>query len=151
MSIQHTSLDNRHGIKVTFQPTNLTHDKLRILQELDAIAVEKLFGTDTWPATDAEVSKLSHRLIELGLDAKVNHNTTQTTALGRELHVPILMAFLGLYASWDLVSELKANGLIEPQLAMELLESMESDCEPLLKEHVVAAYRAYYRWPRYLH
>ena len=145
MTADQTSPYKRDRIKVTFQPMDLTHDKLLILQELDRIAVEKLFGTDTWPATDAEVGKLSHRFIELGLDAKVNHNTTQPTALGRELHVGIQMVFLGLYASWDLVWALEENGLIEPQLAMELLETMGNDCEPLLKEHVVAAYKAYYK------
>ena len=150
MSTDHTPLADRERIRVTFQPTALTEDKLRMLQELDAVVIEKLFGEAAWPVTGSEARKLSRRLIELGLDEKVDHNTTQSTALGRELHVRILMAFLGLWASYDLVSVLEANGLIEPQLANELLETMESEYEPLLKEHVVAAYRAYYRWPRYI-
>ena len=142
MSTQHTSLDHRQGIKVTFQPMDLTHDKLRILQNLDAIIVEKLFGNAAWPPIKTERTKISQRLIELGFKERVGH---RTTALGQELHHNILYAFLGLWEPSDLLIVLAENGLIEKEVFYDLCEELGSDCEQLFKLHVIAAYKAYYK------
>jgi hypothetical protein len=86
-------------------------DVTKVLAELSSMMVARLFGERPW-LTDRELScALRQRLIDLGLQIPVDTKTTQSTPLGRELNLDLIMVFLGYRCEFEVLWILEEHGL----------------------------------------
>jgi len=123
-------------------------EKRTVVQGLHALMVTRLFGGCPWLADRKTCDALGRKLNELGLQEFVpgDNLTTRSTALGNELHVDLVMVFIGLWDEWEIPMILEDYGLIDEidtDRIVELLETC-SDPERLLRPIVRKAYRNYY-------
>lgn len=78
----------------------------------------------------------------LGLDEDVpdSPGTTRSTALGKELKLDLLMAFVGAWEIWEIPYILEEYGYIEESQAAELCTGPLVEAERKLRWYVLQAY-----------
>ena len=116
-----------------------------ILTEIEATISARLFGTGAWLADEETAGRLFQRTQQMGLEEPVSGEADRwrNTALGKELDVDLLMAFLGLWGEWDALYVLTERGCIDEQEVDHIITMMDEsdDPEKILKPYVLDAYR----------
>ena len=92
-------------------------NKQNILCELDAMIIERLFGRRPWLADRDTVAALDRTLTRLGLREQVSDQpgNSRITSLGKELHMELLMVFLGMWDEFEVPIILEDYGLIDEE------------------------------------
>jgi hypothetical protein len=122
-------------------------DRCEIVSELHEMMHEQLFGNRPWIA-DREVGcAIRRKLFELGLQIRVLDTHITDTALGKELQMPLMRAFLGLWCEWEVPMTLYDYGLIDKVDEDQIYFELGENCEPdrVLRPWVRRAYVDYYR------
>ena len=123
----------------------------QILVTLDAIINSRLFGDDPWFHRGESNDALRRTLEDMKLEEKVPDssrcNTYRDTALGKELNIGLLEAFMGFWEEHDLIDQLESNDLIDTVEAERLHVRLDrgADPEQVLRSRVQRAYIAYCR------
>jgi hypothetical protein len=88
------------------------------------------------------LSALYKMFRNLGLDEDVPGcpGTTRSTALGKELKIDLLMAFVGAWDIWEIPYILEKNGYLEESEAEELCAGPLMEAEQKLRWYVLRAY-----------
>ena len=117
-------------------------NKAAIVCKLHEIADHYLFGTGQWPPDREVLAPFWKTLKELGLeeDAPGWPGSTQSTALGKELNVELMMAFIGAYDLWEIPRILESNGYLEELEADELYSALPEHADLELRRYVRRAY-----------
>jgi hypothetical protein len=117
-------------------------DKTSIICKLHEITDHYLLGAGTWPA-DRERLPAPHKTFRnLGLDEDVpdDPGARRSTALGKELKLDLLMAFVGAWDLWDIPYILEEYGYIDESQAEELCFGPLVEMERKLRSYVFQAY-----------
>jgi hypothetical protein len=116
-------------------------NKASVICKLHEITDHYLLGAGTWPADREKLPALNKTFRNLGLDEDVpgSPGTTRSTALGKELKIDLLMAFVGAWDIWEIPYILEKNGYLEESEAEELYAGPLMD-EPKLRWYVLRAY-----------
>ena len=90
-------------------------DKAAIICKLHEITDDYLLVSAKWPMEGEAIATLWKTLKELGLEEDVpgTDGHIQSTALGRELSVDLMIAFVGAHELWEIPFILESNGYIE--------------------------------------
>ena len=117
-------------------------NKAAVICKLHEIADHYLLGAGTWPADPECLPAFFKTVRELGLNQDVaNHpGTTQSTALGKELKLDLVMAFVGAWDMWVIPAVLKEHGYIEETEVLELWTGPLVEAERRLRWLVLRAY-----------
>ena len=117
-------------------------DKTSIICKLHEITDHYLLGAGTWPADRERAATLYKTFRNLGLDEDVpdSPGTKRSTALGKELKLDLLMAFVGAVDLWDIPFILEEYGYIEESEADELCFGPLVEMERKLRSYVFQAY-----------
>ena len=93
----------------------LTVDKAEAICKLHEIADYCLFGEGTWPADREGLPAVLRTVRELGLDEDVPDEfaTSRCTALGSELQLHLMMAFIGAWEIEEVPYVLENYGYID--------------------------------------
>jgi hypothetical protein len=88
-------------------------DKAAVICRLHEITDHYLLGSGTWPANREFLPAFFKTVRELGLDEDVpdSPRTTRYTALGKELKLDLLMAFVGAWISGRFLTFLKRTDI----------------------------------------
>src|SRR6266487_2621479 len=98
--IERIRLDDKHkDQEEQTRPAAAKPDIPTILVELDAIVVARLFGTRPWFANKESGPALQRIVMRMGLEEQVTgeKDTWQSTSLGKQIHLDVIMVFLGLW------------------------------------------------------
>jgi hypothetical protein len=118
------------------------------LEQLDIEIVNRLFGSDPWPADTHAIARSERMFLQLGLEEEVvgEHSRRRTTAFGIEQRAELLMTFLGVGMWWDFLWTLEEHGLIteeEADCVSNLGETTTSDFMiDVMRTLVQRAYRS---------
>jgi hypothetical protein len=117
-------------------------NKASIICKLHEITDHYLLGAGTWPADREKLQALYKTFRNLGLDEDVpgSPGTTRSTALGKELKIDLLMAFVGAWDIWEIPYILEKNGYLEESEAEELCAGPLMEAEQKLRWYVLRAY-----------
>ena len=117
-------------------------DKAAVICKLHEITDHYLLGAGTWPADREFLPAFFRTVRELGLDEDVPESprTTRSTALGKELKLDLLMAFVGAWDIWEVPYILEENGYLEESEAEELCTGPLMEAERKLRWYVLRAY-----------
>ncbi|MBR0941568.1 hypothetical protein [Bradyrhizobium liaoningense] len=117
-------------------------NKTSVICKLHEITDHYLLGAGTWPADRERLPALYQTFRNLGLDEDVpdSPGTTRSTALGKELKLDLLMAFVGALDLWDIPHTLEAYGYIDESQAEELCFGPVVKMERKLRCYVFQAY-----------
>jgi hypothetical protein len=117
-------------------------DKAAVICKLHEIADHYLLGAGTWPADRESLPAFFKTVRGLGLNEDVasHPGTTQSTALGRELKIDLVMAFVGAWDMWEIPFVLLKHGYIEETETDELWTSPSVEAERRLRWLVLRAY-----------
>jgi hypothetical protein len=123
-----------------------------VICKLHEITDHYLLGTGTWPADRESLPAFFKTVRGLGLDEDVpdSSGTTRSAALGKELKLDLLMAFVGAWDLWDIPYILEEYGYFDESQAEEL-------CFPLvemdrkLRCYVFQAYLRFCNYSQLLH
>ena len=122
-------------------------DKAAVTTELHLILVHYLLELGIWPVDEEDLPELHKKFRALGLDEDVpgeEPGTTRNTALGDELNLRLMMAFLGVYDVWDVPMILEEYGYLTVDQTDELYLHLGSrEAEEKLRQHVHRAYLQY--------
>jgi hypothetical protein len=82
---------------------------------------------------------------EFGLEEDVpgSPGTVRSTALGEELNLELVMAFVGAYSPMDIPLTLESNGFLEEEEVDALWSMPEKEFERALHHYVLRAYLEY--------
>jgi hypothetical protein len=123
--------------------------KSKIIAEVDAMVSARLFGSGPWLRDPESGVALQRRLEQMGLEERVPSasDTWRNTPLGRELHLDLLMVFMGLWDQWEIPMILEDHGLIDDLEAQHMQDLLQAGRDPeiALKEYVREAYLKYYK------
>jgi hypothetical protein len=125
-------------------------DVLTFLQ--DAIRL-RLFEAETWLADREASTAIMIGVIQRGLERSLDHQSTQSTSLGRALEINLLLVFMGCWDEWEVPWVLEQNQLIDEDELSALWSRMgrSKDLEKILRPVVQKAYKKYCTKPRSLH
>jgi hypothetical protein len=119
-------------------------NKISVKLKLDAMVVDRLFGNDGWLVDYEESPALMRALEELGLEERLPADplTLYCTPLGKELHLDLYMAFMGLLCEWEVILHLEKYNLMVEEEADAILDllGMDNYPESELKCRVQRAY-----------
>jgi hypothetical protein len=118
--------------------------------ELENMVLTQLFGGQPWPADWETFSAVNQNLIQMGLweEVGVEPRTWRTTPLGRELHLDLFQAFMGVINEIEVPLILEEYGLIDlSELNAVCLGTSEADAESLLEGYVKRAIRRFFGLP----
>jgi hypothetical protein len=119
------------------------------LEKLDIEIVNRLFGSDPWPADKAAIARMEATFLQMGLQEEVvgEHSCRRATAFGAEQKVELLMTFLGVGMWWDFLWTLEEHGLVteeEADFVSNFGETTTSDfMVGVMRTLVQRAYRTY--------
>jgi len=123
-------------------------NKTEIIRRLHEIVDDRLFGSGPWMVDRASADALKLALLKMGLEEQVpgETNTWQFTALGTELHVDLLLVFMGCWDAWAIPEILEGYGLVDKQDVHRLWRvlSRGGPWERTFKKSVRRAYFAFY-------
>jgi hypothetical protein len=117
-------------------------DKTSIICKLHEITDHYLLGAGFWPASRERLPALYKTFRNLGLDEDVpdSPGTKRSTALGKELKLGLLIAFVGACPLWDIPHILEEYGYIDEAQAEELWSGSLVEMERKLRCYVFQAY-----------
>ena len=117
-------------------------NKAIIIGRLHEIVDHYLLGAGAWPADRETLPAFWRTVREFGLEEDVpdSPRTTRSTALGKELKLDLLMAFVGAWDIWEVPYILEEHGYIEESEAEELCTGPLIEAERKLRWHVLRAY-----------
>jgi hypothetical protein len=123
-------------------PQSVAVDKAAVICKLHEIIDYYLFGEGIWPADRESLHAFYKMVRELGLDEDVvgHPGTTRSTALGKELKLDLVMAFVGAWDLWEIPYVLEEHGYIEETEAEELCLGPLVKAERRLRWLVLRAY-----------
>jgi hypothetical protein len=121
-------------------------DKAAIICQVHKITDYYLLGPGTWPLDRDLLPAFLKTMRELGLDEDVpdSPGTTQSTSLGKELKLDLLMAFVGAWDIWEIPYILEANGFLEVPEAEELYNGPPLEAERKIRWYVLRAYLKFF-------
>jgi hypothetical protein len=124
-------------------------DKSQMLSSLDALVVERLFGSRPWFADTETGAAVNTALIHLGLVEQVPGQpcTWRYTSLGDELQVALRSAFMGLCDESEAIFILEIYGLVEEadrDYLFCLLEIGAADFDIMFRRWIQSAYISYF-------
>jgi hypothetical protein len=127
-------------------------NKAVILCKLHEIADHYLVGAGTWPPDRELLGRFWTTVREFGLEEDVpdSPGTTRSTALGNEVNLELMMAFVGAYDLWDIPHILESNGYLTEAEAAELFATPWENEEAELHRYVVRAYLKFCNWSKLL-
>jgi hypothetical protein len=135
--------------------TEPARNKISIKLKLDTMVVNRLFGNDVWLVGYEESAALMRALEELGLEERLPADplTWYCTPLGKELHLDLHMAFMGLLCEWEIILHLEKYNLMFEEEADAILDLLGMDNYPVseLKCRVRRAYCEHNRLSRLRH
>jgi hypothetical protein len=117
-------------------------NKAAVICKLHEIIDHYLLGRGNWPADREFLPAFFKTVRELGLDEGVPNSprTTQSTALGKELKLDLLMAFAGAWDLWEMPYILETHGYLEESEAEELYNGLPLGAERKLRCYVLRSY-----------
>jgi len=117
-------------------------NKASVICRLHEITDHYLIGTGAWPADRERLPALLKTFRNLGLDENVPDSlgTTRSTALGKELKLDLMMAFVGAWDMWEIPWILEEHGFIDETEAEELCTGPLKEAERKLRCLVLRAY-----------
>jgi hypothetical protein len=82
--------------------------------------------------SDPESAALQRKLEQMGLEERVPSasDTWRNTPLGRELHLDLLMVFMGLWDQWEIPMILEDHGLIDDLEAEHMQDLLQAGRDP---------------------
>lgn len=114
----------------------------------------RLFGDSEWLSTREASDAIGRKLFDLGLQEHVagSADTTRATALGNELHLDLVLVFLGVWDEWEMPGILLQYGLIDELEEEQIYNALakDTDAERILKPIVQSAFRDHYNCSRLL-
>jgi hypothetical protein len=127
-------------------------DKAAIICKLHEITDDYLLVSAKWPMEGEAIATFWKTLKELGLEEDVpgTDGHIQSTALGRELSVDLMIAFVGAHELWEIPFILESNGYIEESEAEELWSGPLVQAERMLHQYVLRAYRQFCNHSKFL-
>jgi hypothetical protein len=130
-------------------------NKISVKLKLDTMVVNRLFGDDGWLVDFEESPALMRALEELGLEERLPADplTLYCTPLGKELHLDLHMAFMGLLCEWEVILHLEKYNLMGEEEADAILDllGMDNYPESELKCRVQRAYCEHNKLSRLRH
>jgi hypothetical protein len=129
-------------------------NKAEIIAELENMVAARLLSGQPWLADRETFSAINRKLIQMGLweEVGVEPQTWRTTPLGKELHLDLFQAFMGVIHEWDVPLILEEYGLIDQSEFDAIIEcTSEADAESLLERYVKRAYFDYRKAAKFLH
>jgi hypothetical protein len=120
----------------------VTH-KAAVVCKFHQIADHYLLGAGTWPADPDGLPAFFKTVRDLGLDEDVPDSppgTTRSTALGKELKLDLLMAFVGAWEMWEIPQILHEYGYIDETDVEDLSTGPEVEAERRLRWLVLRSY-----------
>jgi len=146
MKTENTNLAATEPVKQV--QTIKTELAAELAAKLDAIVVARLFGARPWLADSESCAALQRMIMQMGLEEQVpgEKDTWQSTSLGKQIHLDVIMVFLGLWESWDMIYQLEEYGLIAESDAAQLYDQLAAGVDPesVLRGPVQRAYLDYY-------
>ncbi len=117
-------------------------DKATIVSNLHEMADHHLLGAGAWPADSEGVFAFRKTVREFGLEEDVpgTSESVRNTALGNELNLQLMAAFVGAHNLLEIPMILESNGYLLEQDIDVLYAVPEEKFERLLREHVLNAY-----------
>jgi hypothetical protein len=117
-------------------------NKAAIVCKLHEIADHYLFGTGPWPPDREVLAPLWKTLKELGLEEDVpgTPGSVRYTALGKELNVELMTAFVGAFDLWEIPYILEMNGYLDEAEADALYSGSPAHPECVIRRYVLRAY-----------
>jgi hypothetical protein len=117
-------------------------NKAEITCRFHQIADHLLLGAGNWPLSSDRLEEFWTWVRECALEEDVPDfpGTSQASALGREINLYLMMAFVGAFEIWEIPSILESKGYISEAEADELWELPPDDGEALIQRYVVRAY-----------
>jgi len=118
------------------------------LEQLDVEIMNRLFGSDPWPADTVSIARLDQKFLQMGLEEEVvgEHSYRRATTFGDEQKVELLRTFLGVGMWWDFLWTLETHGLVteeEADFVSNIGETATSDFMIVVMTLVQRAYRSY--------
>jgi hypothetical protein len=129
-------------------------NKAEIIAELENMVADRLLSGQPWLADRETFSAINRKLIQMGLweEVGVEPQTWRTTPLGKELHLDLFQAFMGVIHEWDVPLILEEYGLIDQSEFDAIIEcTSDADAESLLERYVKRAYLDYRKAAKFLH
>jgi hypothetical protein len=126
----------------TNRSSSLAVDKAAVICKLHEIADHYLLGDGTWPAHREGLQAFSKTVRDLGLDEEVagQPGTTRWTALGKELKLDLMMAFVGAWDMWEIPYILEEHGYIDSTDTENLCSGPQDEIERRLRWLVLRTY-----------
>jgi hypothetical protein len=117
-------------------------DRAVAICKLHEMADYFLLGDGTWPADQEGLPAVLRTVRELGLNEAVagQPGMTESTALGKELKLDLMMAFIGACEMWAIPDVLWAHGYIEDREWEELWSGPIIEAERKLSRLVLRSY-----------
>jgi hypothetical protein len=129
-------------------------NKAQIIAQLENMVAARLFSGQPWPADWETFSAVNQKLIQMGLweEVGVEPRTWRTTPLGRELHLDLFQAFMGVINEIEVPLILEEYGLIDESEFDAICEcTSQANAESLLSGYVKRAYFDYRNATKFLH
>jgi hypothetical protein len=126
----------------------MTIEKAEIAKQLQTMVGERLFGAKPWPIdNNHENHEVRQKLIDWGL-IEMQGGSFRTTALGKELNIDLMSAFMGHHEPSEIPDMLCEHGLMSNEEADSIiLDRWERDGEKL-EDILPPILRRLYRTPR---
>jgi hypothetical protein len=121
-------------------------NKVAIICKLHEMTDHYQLGAGSWPASQEFLPAFYKMVRELGLEEDVpdSPGTTRSTALGNELNLDMVMAFVGAWDMWEMPYILESHGYLEESEAEELYIGLDNglppDAKRKLRWYVLRAY-----------
>ncbi|MBR1069145.1 hypothetical protein [Bradyrhizobium liaoningense] len=116
--------------------------KASVVSKLHEMTDHCQLGSGTWPADRESLPALFKTFRDLGLNEEVTDRpgATQSTALGKELKLDLIMAFVGAWYIWEIPYILVDYGYIDESQAEELCSGPLVEMERKLRCYVFQGY-----------
>jgi hypothetical protein len=125
-----------------------TVTRLEVVNQLQLLLHERLFAQDPWRCDRETLDALRRRLEQMGLEERVpdQADTWRATPLGVELHLDLMMVFMGLWENYEMPIFLAKYDLMDEITAESLQNQLfdpRFDSDPVLLPLVRECYRKY--------
>src|SRR5215207_3537726 len=124
-------------------------DAHEALRQLLCLIDQRLFGTFRWLPKEDTIQQIDAEFLRLGLEQAVpgSPGALETTPLGKDLNLHLVMCFLGTWVEWNIPIVLNDQDFLNDEELDEILEQLGNGAcaEKVLRPHVTKAYFSYYR------
>lgn len=114
------------------EATKKIMNKSKILDQLNAMAAYRLFGERAWVSDPESFIAMDLMFLRLGLQEPVPgcSDTSRSTALGMELDLELIMAFVRSWADEEIPNVLLSYGFIDEIELDRIFELLEAGAHP---------------------